>query len=66
MAEVVFYGKINGETLETILYKSAIEHRHTAAWQKQIIAKCEELGAKDVRVVEYIGRVKPDFTKVLA
>lgn len=64
--EVVFYGKVNGDKYETILYKTHLEPRMTTEWKKQIIAKCESLGAVDVRCVEYIGNQKPDFTKALS
>lgn len=66
MATIVFYGKVNGEKLETLLYETPIEAHKNTEWRKQVEQKCRELGAKDVRSVEYIGVEKPDFTKVLA
>ena len=66
MNQIVFYGKVNGDTLETILYKAPIESRMTTVWRLQIESKCRELGATDVRSVEYIGKDQPDFTKILA
>ncbi len=66
MATIVFYGKVNNETLETLLYETPIEAYKNTEWRKQMAKKCEELGAVDVRSVEYVGVEKPDFTKTLA
>lgn len=65
MVHMAVYGKVNGDTLETLLLDIAMKSKQSKQSENALIKHCKELGAKDIRIKYHEVLEVPDFTKAL-